>query len=86
MSELTHDEIRERLPDYALDLLDESERTQVATHLAGCASCRAELADYTAVVDKLPLAAPTVEPSPALKTRLRQRITPAPQPVALSWW
>ncbi|MCB0014777.1 MAG: zf-HC2 domain-containing protein, partial [Anaerolineales bacterium] len=64
MSELTHDEIREILPDYALSLLDQSERAQVVAHLAGCPSCRAELADYTTVVDKLPLAAPIVDPSP----------------------
>ena len=86
MSELTHDEIREILPDYALSLLDQSERAQVVAHLAGCPSCRAELADYTTVVDKLPLAAPIVDPSPALKARLRQRIAPAPQPAAVSWW
>ena len=86
MSELTHDEIREILPDYALSLLDQSERAQVVAHLAGCPSCRAELADYTTVVDKLPLAAPIVDPSPALKARLRQRIAPAPQPTAVSWW
>ncbi|MCB0019650.1 MAG: anti-sigma factor [Anaerolineales bacterium] len=86
MSELTHDEIREILPDYALSLLDQSERAQVVAHLAGCPSCRAELADYTTVVDKLPLAAPIVDPSPALKARLRQRIAPAAQPAAVSWW
>ncbi|MCB0026845.1 MAG: anti-sigma factor [Anaerolineales bacterium] len=86
MSELTHDEIREILPDYALSLLDQSERAQVVAHLAGCPSCRAELADYTTVVDKLPLAAPIVDPSPALKARLRQRIAPEQQPAAVSWW
>ncbi|GGK36105.1 hypothetical protein GCM10010124_30960 [Pilimelia terevasa] len=34
---------------YALDALDQSERTEADAHLAGCADCRAELTELTAV-------------------------------------
>ena len=39
-----HRVLRERLGAYVLDGLDPAERAEVDAHLAGCASCRAELA------------------------------------------
>ena len=77
------------LPAYALDCLDETETIQVAEHLAGCAECRAELLAYQATADQLVLAAPMVDPPPALRSRLLERIQPSttslPQPQS-SWW
>lgn len=57
---------------YALDALDAAERARFAAHLAGCATCRAEVAAARATVAQLPLAVddPAEAPSPALRTRL----------------
>src|SRR5207237_3769745 len=50
---------------YALDALDGDERRAFAAHLAGCATCRADVAAARAVAAKLPLALDAAEPSPA---------------------
>jgi hypothetical protein len=65
-----HRVLRERLGAYALDGLDPAERAEVDAHLAGCASCRAELATIA------PLAGPLrgVDPDAA------DRPGPAPAP------
>ena len=65
-----HADIRERLPAYALGSLDKAEAAETARHVGDCPDCRAEWADYAAVVDALALAAPDAAPSPALRDRL----------------
>jgi anti-sigma factor RsiW len=85
-----HDDILALLPAFALGSLEPAEAERVERHLAGCDGCRAELAVYESVVGLLALAAPEVEPVPALKDRLLARIepqqppapVPAPVPVA----
>ncbi|MHB9091481.1 MAG: zf-HC2 domain-containing protein [Chloroflexota bacterium] len=74
MPEQLHAEIIEQLPSYALGCLDPAEAAAVATHLAGCAACRAELAAYQGLTGRLAQAAPPVAPPPALKSRLLQRV------------
>jgi anti-sigma factor RsiW len=37
---MTHQDIREQLPDYVLGLLAPCQAEQIADHLAGCAACR----------------------------------------------
>jgi hypothetical protein len=49
----THEEIREDLPEYALGILDGRERSEVLTHVEGCAECAEELAALTATTDVL---------------------------------
>lgn len=44
-----HDGARESLGAYVLGSLDAAERSRVDGHLAGCASCRDELASYAAL-------------------------------------
>lgn len=66
--------VTEWLPAYALDILDETEMTQVAEHLAVCSACQAELRLYQAVADELPLALAQAAPRPALKERLMKDI------------
>jgi anti-sigma-K factor RskA len=62
------------LPAYALGTLDEVESRQVAEHVAGCSTCRAELGEFQAVAGQLGFIAPAVSPSPELKPRLMARI------------
>jgi anti-sigma-K factor RskA len=75
------------LPSYALDCLNEDETILVSEHLAVCADCRAELPAYQFTVDQLALAQPETAPPPELKTRLMERIQPAPSTdqARLSW-
>ena len=80
--------VSEYLPAYALDCLDFEEKEMVASHLAGCESCQAELRAYLSVVDVLPLAAPEHIPPANLKQRIldqvrhpTDRVTTAQPPV-----
>ena len=79
------------LPAYALDSLDEDETIRVAEHLASCASCRAELADYHEVVENLPLAMMISEPPPGLKDKIMAQAAeathvPGDERERYSWW
>ena len=78
----------ELIPAYVLDCLEQDEAAAVSAHLAACTQCCAELAAYQSVADGLALAAPLVEPPPALKSRVLgavQSSGPAPTPRP-SWW
>ncbi len=55
---------------WALNALDPSEVDRFEAHLAGCSTCRQEVAALRMAVDTLPLAAPQTPPPPALKRRL----------------
>jgi anti-sigma factor RsiW len=71
------------LPAYALGVLGEDETTRVATHLTDCPACQAELRAYRAVADRLPFAAPEVQPPARVRRALMERV--APRPVAPGW-
>jgi len=58
MTDITHDEIRDALPDLLHDRLDVGQRAAVEKHLLSCAECRAELA-----VLRMVQAAPSFEPT-----------------------
>jgi anti-sigma-K factor RskA len=66
--------VTDQISAYALHILEASEAAQVEAHIATCAACQQELQAQQAVVGLLALAAPTVTPSPTLKTRLMQEI------------
>ena len=55
---------------YVLGALGEVEAHEVESHAAACPQCRQEIAELRRVVAVLPLASPSVEPSPALKRRI----------------
>lgn len=64
---------------YAMGLLQSREREELEAHLEGCASCRAELQRYEAVVGDLGFAVAPVPPRPALREQLLTEIrTDAP--------
>lgn len=72
MVEATHP--KELLPSFVLDALEEDERGNVETHLTGCASCRAEVAELTAAADALVTSITPVAPPPAARERLMARV------------
>jgi anti-sigma-K factor RskA len=52
----------EQLAAYALDALDEPERSQVHAHVSACRSCAARLGEHQTIVGTLPLTLPAVPP------------------------
>lgn len=62
--------IHELTPGYALDALDNDERTAYEAHLAGCEQCQQELASFWETTEALAVAASGPAPSPALRDRI----------------
>lgn len=50
---MTHEQVRELLPAFALDALADDEMREVLTHLTSCDECRRELASLREVTDQL---------------------------------
>ena len=60
MNDHTHDS--DLVGPYVLDALEPDEREAFDVHLKTCASCRAEVAQLSQVVNVLPLTCDSVEP------------------------
>ncbi|HEX8493822.1 MAG TPA: anti-sigma factor [Pyrinomonadaceae bacterium] len=71
---MTHEEYKEMLAEHALGALDAGEARALESHLATCADCRAELAQWLDTSAALAYSAPRVEPPPALRSRLLESI------------
>lgn len=74
------------LAAYALDALDQSERTAIERHLGGCDACRERVRWLSPAVDVLPAAVAQQQPPPPLRERLmaiaEQEASLAPRPAA----
>lgn len=69
---------------YALGALPPKEAEQFGRRVAaGCPLCSGRLADCESVVNMLPLTAPEMEPPPALRSRLLNRISGQLRPAAV---
>jgi hypothetical protein len=75
------DGIHELTAGYALDALDDDERSVYEDHLAGCEYCRDELASFWDVATALAVAASGPEPSPQLRDRVLASVQAEPQTV-----
>lgn len=62
------------LPELALGILPEDDRTTVEQHVSRCPACREEFAAMARAVAALPLAAEESSPSPALKEAVMARL------------
>ena len=82
--------VRELLPAYALDCLDEEEMVFVSEHLAVCDVCQVELQVFETTSAQLAMAAPDAAPPPELQRRLMSRIELSGAKVSTSfsapWW
>ena len=67
---MTCDEFEELSGAYVLDAVTPAEREVAEAHLAGCAKCTHLLQELRGVVSLLPLSAPQIKPSEALKERI----------------
>lgn len=79
MSTLTHDELRELVPIYALDALGGHEQAEVRRHLERCRPCQEFLDAYLQATGNLALVAEPVAPPPDLRSRLMAAVAATPQ-------
>lgn len=82
---MTCDEARLLAAEAALDLLDGEDRAALLDHVAGCVSCRVELASLAAAADALLLAAPPAEPPPGFEGRVLPRLAAPRPPIHRRW-
>jgi anti-sigma-K factor RskA len=80
---MTHEELRDLAGGYALGILDEPERRAFEAHLSTCASCAAEVREFTAVGSALALDVPQVDPPAALRERVLRAATLPASPTAV---
>ncbi|MGH2866832.1 MAG: anti-sigma factor family protein, partial [Solirubrobacteraceae bacterium] len=85
-SEMTHEHFDadghdwgENLAAYTLGALDDHEAEAFEAHLAGCASCRDELAAFQGVVDALPASVPAYPASEKLRRKLMAAVAAEPK-------
>jgi anti-sigma-K factor RskA len=80
---MTCDEFEELSGAYVLGAVTPEERREAEAHLATCAKCTRLAQELGQVVSVLPVAAPQVTPSPALKERIMRAIRRSGQPIPL---
>lgn len=78
-------EVKTKLADYSVGLLNERERRAIQEHLDGCTSCRQDLRALERV-DRLLNAVHPEEPPAHLWQNIRSRIEGQPQPVRRTFW
>ena len=81
---MEHEPFTEWATLYALEALDEEERTQFEVHLAtGCQACTSMLSELSTVVGALAWAAPAASPRPELREKLLMRVRTEEDPNCL---
>jgi anti-sigma-K factor RskA len=71
---MVHDDYKEMIPAHALSALDADDERALNEHLAGCAECRRDMAEWEATAAKLALSAKPMEPSPEVREKLLNQI------------
>ncbi|MCE3223834.1 MAG: uncharacterized protein K0S58_2014 [Nitrospira sp.] len=76
---MTHEELEEAIPLYAVGALERSERQAIEAHLlSGCGACHAALKEYQTVASHLPFGLTPATPPNTLKAKIMS----APAPLA----
>lgn len=82
---MTHEELEEAVPLYAVGALDRAERRSLEAHLlAGCPSCHDALKDYQFIASLLPLGLSPLQASRALKAKIMAARNPESPPIEKS--
>ncbi|MGH2707656.1 MAG: anti-sigma factor domain-containing protein [Actinomycetota bacterium] len=76
---MTHEEVEELLPAFALDAVSPAEEMELRLHIEDCRRCGALAMEYRQTADSLALLAPTLQPPPALCGRLLREVSTAGQ-------
>ena len=74
MSSATCESIEPLLVTYALDALDETERSSVEAHMKTCAFCRAKHAAFLELMADIALSSPQHMPPPSLEYHLAKQV------------
>ena len=72
---MAHDDYKEMIPAHALSALDAAEERALNEHLAECAECRRDLAEWEATAASLALTVDPVEPSPEVRARILRSVS-----------
>ena len=75
---MTCDEFREQLAELAVGSIDASERNDLLTHTAACASCQMALDQMTTVADRVLDDTAEIEPPPGFEQRVLSRLNASP--------
>lgn len=74
---MTHEELEDAVPLYAVGALERVERQALEAHLlSGCVSCHQALKEYQSVAAVLPFGLPSTTPPRALKAKIMAARTP----------
>jgi hypothetical protein len=71
---MTHDEVKELIPAYALHALDSMDRLQLEEHLKDCPECRSVLREHQEAAGLLGFTAQPSIPSKSLRARLMEDV------------
>lgn len=71
---MVHDDYKELIPAHALSALDAADERVLNDHLAECAECRRDLAEWEATAASLALSAKPMEPSPQVREKLLSQV------------
>lgn len=75
---MTHEELEDAVPLYAVGALERVERQALEAHLlSGCVSCHTALREYQSIAAVLPFGLNTTPPPRALKAKIMAARTPA---------
>src|SRR5256886_13061195 len=76
---MTHDELRQLVPIFALDALEGDEELEVRSHLEACPICRDALDAHMRAAGNLALLVEPVQPPAALRRRLLEAVAESGQ-------
>ncbi len=80
---MTHEELEDAVPLYAVGALERVERQTIEAHLlSGCVSCHTALKEYQSVAVVLPIGLNVTPPPRALKAKIMAARTVAEEPTA----
>lgn len=75
---MTHEELEDAVPLYAVGALERAERQAMEAHLlSGCVSCHTALKEYQSVAVLVPFGLPLTSPPRTLKAKIMASRTPA---------
>ena len=72
---MVHHDYKEMVPAHALSALDTRDERALNQHIADCAECRRDLAEWQATAASLALIAAPVEPSPEVRGRILKSVS-----------
>jgi anti-sigma factor RsiW len=72
---MTHDDLKDLVPLYALDALPSEDEQELTAHLATCSECSALLAGHRETAGMLAFSAPSLQASPGLRDRILREAT-----------